>query len=131
MRLALTTLALAALCAFPARPGTTRSIASNAGAYVVEYACEPEPIPLNEPFSIELRVRAADGSVPDGLELAFDARMPEHRHGMRVVPEVRELGEGRFRVEGARLHMPGAWELHFDLTRGAITERAQARVELE
>ena len=115
------------------QPWSLRAIESNGGAWLVDYELEPAELPLNEPFAVELRVRANDAerTLVEGLELRFDARMPEHRHGMRVAPAVRALGEGRFHVEGARLHMPGAWELHFDVTRGAITERAQARVELE
>ena len=29
------------------------------------------------------------------------------------------------------LHMPGRWELYFDVGEGALTERAQIEVELE
>jgi len=27
--------------------------------------------------------------------------------------------------------MPGRWEIHFDITHGAITERAQLEIELD
>ena len=65
------------------------------------------------------------------IELSVDAAMPEHGHGMNRVPSVAALGDGRFRAEGLLFHMPGRWEIYFDVTRGAITERAQADVELE
>ena len=121
----------------PRRVSEQHEVASNAGAWLVRYSTEPAEIPLGVPFDVELEVRAAPGREVEGrdstaeLELSFDARMPEHRHGMRVRPTIERTGDGRFRVRGARLHMPGSWELHFDLTEGAITERAQVRVELE
>lgn len=109
-----------------------REVTSNAGAWIVRWRSEPAEIPLGAPFDLELEARSAREREPrHPLELSFDARMPEHRHGMRVRPSVESLGAGRWRVRGARLHMPGAWELHFDLCEGAITERAQVRVELE
>ena len=57
--------------------------------------------------------------------------MPEHGHGMNRVPRIEAKGGGRFRAEGLLFHMPGKWELYFDVTRGALTERAQADVHLE
>ena len=67
----------------------------------------------------------------EGVELSVDAAMPEHGHGMNRVPEVRHAGDGRYVVDGMLLHMPGRWEVYFDVTDGALTERAQIEVELE
>jgi hypothetical protein len=136
MRFVVPMIALAGLALSAATrpaPPVAEEVVSNDGTYVVEWCAEPEELPLNEPFTVELSVRAAEDKAIDldALELSFDARMPAHRHGMRRKPTVTALGEGRFRVEGALLHMPGTWELHYDVTRGAITERAQVRVELE
>jgi hypothetical protein len=57
--------------------------------------------------------------------------MPEHGHGMNRVPKIEAKEGGRFRAEGLLFHMPGRWELYFDVTRGALTERAQTDVHLE
>ena len=65
------------------------------------------------------------------LTVAVDARMPAHQHGMKQVPSVHPLGDGRFRVEGMLLHMTGHWELYVDVTSGAVTERAQWDLTLE
>jgi len=64
------------------------------------------------------------------LELSVDAAMPEHGHGMNRVPRI-ETGDGHFRAEGLLFHMPGKWELYFDVTQGAVTERAQTIILLE
>ncbi len=142
----------------PVRDGASRPpaaeceprIPSNDGHYALCYTTTPEAIPLNEPFAMEVWVY--DGDRPDVLTrtvyLDVDAAMPEHRHGMNRIPRVRALvppsaqvdsshhpygaaGDGRFEVSGMLLHMPGRWEIHFDVTRGAITERVQVEVVLE
>ncbi|MDP6540073.1 MAG: hypothetical protein QF903_07625 [Planctomycetota bacterium] len=107
--------------------GDPVELASNDGTYFLAYTLEATTIPESEPFALEVGVFADEArKLPAaGIELAFDARMPQHGHGMRREPRVSELGEGRYRVEGILLHMPGYWELYFDVTRGPITERAQ------
>jgi hypothetical protein len=41
------------------------------------------------------------------------------------------LGPGRFDVAGLLFHMPGYWELHFDVARENVVERAQMEFLLE
>ena len=103
------------------------SLVSNDGTYFVTYNSEPAVIPQNEPFAVEVRVFLDEAHTrpAPGIELALDARMPQHGHGMRREPRVERLGEGHYHVDGIQFHMPGYWELYFDLTQGAVTERAQ------
>lgn len=99
---------------------------------MVRYRPEPSPIPLNEPFSLVVELLSPDGSHPWDVELLeVDGRMPHHRHGMNTSPRVTPLGGGRYRVEGMLFHMPGRWELSFDLTRDGATERAVEVVMLD
>src|SRR5690606_13443569 len=88
-------------------------LVSNDASYVVEYALDPGAAPLNERFAADVRVfLGPEGEEPAGdVELAVDARMPHHRHGMRVEPSVTRVAAGTWRVEGFLLHMPGRWEL--------------------
>ncbi|MEE8169824.1 MAG: FixH family protein [Phycisphaerae bacterium] len=111
----------------------TRHLSSSAGSYDVSYRTVPEPIPMNEPFEMAIVVQSANdgGRAARDVALAVDAAMPAHQHGMNTRPRVHALGDGRFRVEGMLFHMPGHWELYFDITEGAITERAQDRIDLE
>jgi hypothetical protein len=109
----------------------TAELASNAGHYLVRYRTTPDPIPWGEPFELDVWVLGADGRALDDVSLSIDAAMPEHGHGMKRVPVVSAAGHGGFGVGGMLFHMPGHWELYFDLTRGALTERAQVDVELE
>jgi hypothetical protein len=56
--------------------------------------------------------------------------MSAHGHGMNRVPLVTRTGPGHFLVEGLFFHMPGVWQLYFDLTRSGQTERAQFELEV-
>jgi hypothetical protein len=43
--------------------------------------------------------------------------MPEHRHGMNYQTSVVPHGDGGYRAEGLLFHMPGRWELVFELRK--------------
>ncbi len=101
--------------------------------YVVHFSPAPYELPLNDMFALEVMVFAASdrGKPLRGLDLRVDAAMPEHRHGMNTIPEVTEGAGGLFTADGMLLHMPGYWELYFDVTRDGMTERAMVPVDLE
>ena len=103
---------------------------SNDGAYLVVYRTRPPVIPVGEPFAMDVQVfdaRRGQVALVDAA-LAADAAMPEHRHGMNVVPQVLKNSDGTFTVTDMVFHMPGRWEIYFDVTRNGVTERAQAEV---
>ena len=106
------------------------TLVSNDGTYRVSYELVPGELEVRELF--ELRVVVTPTSEARGaLELAVDARMPEHGHGMNREPRVVVEDDGAFTVTNMLFHMPGLWELYFDVTEGALTERAQVSLELE
>jgi len=109
------------------------TLRSNGGDYVVHFEPGPGEIPDNEAFA--LRVWVAHAGAPNELasdvRLAVDAAMPEHGHGMNRTPRITRDDDGAFVVEGMLFHMTGRWELYFDITSGALTERAQTDVVLE
>ncbi|MFQ5413769.1 MAG: FixH family protein [Phycisphaerae bacterium] len=106
---------------------------SNDGTYVVAYRPVPDPIPMNDMFELEVLVapRGTERVTPPDVDLAVDASMPAHRHGMTTRARVTRTGPGRYHVDGLLFHMPGHWELYFDITRDGETERAQVNVDLE
>ena len=116
----------------PAQPPLKNVLTSAQGSYQVQYVTNPDPIPLNEPFEIEVRVTSlANRSAASGMSLEVDGRMPHHRHGMNRQPTVTARGSGEFHVENMLFHMPGRWELYFDVTSGGQTERAQDVIHLD
>lgn len=106
---------------------------SNGGEYVVTCMPSPDPIPLNDMFTMEVRVASADGScaAEDVSALSVSAWMPDHAHGLNVKPRIEPLGDGRFTVSGMRLHMPGYWQVYLDAMQNGIVERTQFDVWFE
>ena len=91
-------------------------------SYVLSYAATPS---VGQFFAIEVAACAKPGHVlPE--ELKVDAFMPEHRHGMNYAPAVKRLAAGRWRAEGLMFHMPGKWELVFELRGKGGSERLSA-----
>ena len=110
----------AAPCETP--PGFAARARLESGAVVVLYRILPAAIELGRHFSVEAIVCGGrPGPGPGGLRV--DARMPEHRHGMNYRTRVSPAGGGRYLAEGLMFHMPGRWQLLFDVERGGRAER--------
>jgi hypothetical protein len=101
-------------------PGGSR--ATSAGQ-IVAWRADPPKIPVGRHFAVDLLVCARPG-FPVASVIAIDARMPSHGHGMNYKPTLTPLGGNRYRAEGLLFHMPGQWELVFDLRGGDKAERA-------
>lgn len=110
-----------------------RAVVSGDGTWRVQWRPVPAPIPLNETFAVEVLVQDAMTGAPAGEEIAciVDARMPHHRHGMIRAPRIERTGPGAWRADNLLFHMPGYWELYFDVERDGEVERATDSVELE
>lgn len=94
---------------------------------VVMFRTVPEAIEIGRHFSVEAVVCAT----PPSRGLRVEARMPEHRHGMNYRPTIAATGPGRYVAEGMMFHMPGRWQLVFDVERGGRTERLATDILLE
>lgn len=110
----------------------SRAMHSDGGSFYVVYAPDPDPIPLSDEFSITLMVH--DGAETDTMlidvdAVAADGDMPDHDHGMNVVPAVVDNGNGTFTASPFAFHMPGYWEINVDVTIGETTERATFSVD--
>jgi hypothetical protein len=90
-----------------------------------------DSIPLNEHFEIEVRVTTSTGAPVEDAQVSARCTMPEHGHGMNVMPRGRELGLGLYRVEGMLLHMRGRWVLGIDVILDGLAETADFEILLE
>lgn len=90
--------------------------------YTVVYAPLPASIEVSRHFSLAVAVCAKAG-VPAPGALRVSATMPEHGHGMNYRVSVKPLGSGRFQADGLMFHMPGRWQLAFDVDGAGGTER--------
>jgi len=135
MRLDRVAILLAALLLVACGPGPPATppvdtFTSNDGTWILQVEPPLADCVLNEPCSFSVRVERSDAApLPPRLRLEVDAAMPDHRHGLNSRPAVSRSGTETFQVDGLLLHMPGYWEVYFDVTTGAVTERAQLAVE--
>lgn len=117
------------LCILSGCASTTQhSVRSNANNWTVAFTPVPEEMPLNEVFEITTWVTGS-GEVQS---LRVDAAMPGHGHGMMTTPVTTLQPDGSYLTSGMLLHMPGAWEVYFDiLYEDDIIERAQTSLTLD
>lgn len=114
-----------------------RTVTSSSSTLAAQYRLLPQeltPAQLFEHGLFDLQVRLlklASPSPPEALDLEVDAGMPEHRHGMNVVPSIERTGEMEWRVRGMLFHMPGDWTLTFDVLEGALVERLQCVLHVD
>ena len=80
----------------------------------ITWRARPQAIAVGKPFSIEFEVcpRSA-GTVIDRLQV--DAWMPEHQHGMNYRPSVTGRPTALMQANGLVFHMPGRWQLVFEM----------------
>jgi len=96
--------------------------------HVIAWRADPPKIPAGRHFAIDI-VACAKPGVPAASGISVDARMPSHGHGMNYKAAIKAIGEGRYRAEGLLFHMPGSWELVFDVrSEGDRAERAAQTV---
>ena len=104
--------------------------------YVATITTLPEGGPdrglvLNQMLVLDIKVAAKDPAhAAPVTHLVFDARMPEHDHGMVVTPRVTEIAPGDFKVEGVKLHMAGNWQLLITADAGGKSEKFTVPVQI-
>src|SRR6266542_4669350 len=78
------------------------AVESNSHTYYVVFNPSPNPIPLNQPFSVHVEVyqNANRTERAGNVTLSVDALMLEHNHGMNSEPTVKSNGGGSFDASG-------------------------------
>ena len=104
----------------PELPGGGRTL--DAGRYSVRYRAVPEKIAVGQHFSLEMAVCGNPGAPPPE-SVNVDAQMPEHRHGMNYKASIKPAAGGRYRADGLMFHMPGRWEIIFEVRAAGRTDR--------
>lgn len=90
--------------------------------YAIAFLTRPAKIAVGRHFSVEFAV-CAKGDRPAPQSVQVDATMPEHKHGMNYAPNITKTGPDRYRADGLMFHMPGRWELTFELRSNGQTEK--------
>ena len=102
--------------------GACRSADANApraSPFRFEVQLIPSPPTLGEFFAVRTRiVDARTGQPFSGARFRLDASMPAHGHGMVTQPQHHESGDGWYRSDGMKFHMPGRWLITVHAERG-------------
>ncbi len=104
-------------CEIPA--GWTAMETENDSDYSVLAKLPQQPIQTGKQFSVDVMIC---GKSKDGDQIAIDANMPAHKHGMNYLPEVAAIDAEIHRASGLFFHMPGQWQITADL-KGEKTTR--------
>ncbi|MEO8753901.1 MAG: hypothetical protein ABI624_14625 [Casimicrobiaceae bacterium] len=98
--------------------------------YIVAYVTQPDPIVAGNHFVVDFAVCPRESAkLPQSVRV--DANMPDHKHGMNYRPGVTVIRAGTYRAEGLLFHMPGRWDLTFDVVAGNTTERLASTIRIE
>jgi hypothetical protein len=95
---------------------------------VVVFRTVPPAIEIGRHFAVDALV-CGDNAGPTLTRV--DATMPQHRHGMNYRPTLAAKGGGRYVAEGFLFHMPGRWELSFEVESGGRRTRLATDVVIE
>lgn len=107
-------------------------VTTQAGRFVITLRPEADRIPIGPLHAWIIEVTTPDGRPAAVRQLVFDGAMPQHGHGFETAPQVTDaLGEGRFRVDGVRFHMAGAWKLRIDVAEAGAADVAYLDLEVE
>ncbi|MCH2144847.1 MAG: hypothetical protein MK082_06835 [Phycisphaerales bacterium] len=104
-----------------------RAASSADGSHYVRWRPLVEPIPMADPFDVEVELFTDDSMAErfDCESIIVDAGMPHHGHGMNVRPELERRADGSWIARGMLMHMPGRWQVYVDVVEDGRLERTQ------
>jgi YtkA-like len=122
--LSLLSLPLARAVARPAEPGAL-SVRSEKAHFIVRVSGIDHPERLNHLHGFALQLTDGAGKPVTDAKVELFGRRDDSDSALPTSPQVSPAaGNGRYRVEGLRFHMPGAWQLIFAIDSGGIRDRA-------
>jgi hypothetical protein len=119
-------IALLAVCAADrAVAAEAMSIRSADGHFVLRLMGLERFEPTNRLRGFDLRLETADGRPATGASITLSGRRFDAPNPLPTLPRITPAtGEGHYRVEGLRFHMPGDWHLVFAIDFAQIHDRA-------
>jgi len=97
---------------------TTRP--SHGKKYIVSVTSILDPIVINKIHAWEVQVKTPEGVPVDDAKVTVIGGMPVHQHGLPTAPRMtKNLGQGRYLLEGMKFNMSGWWELKIKVETGS------------
>jgi len=79
-----------------------------------------DPVAKNKMHSWVVQVKNPDGKPVAGAKIDISGGMPMHGHGLPTAPRVtKNLGDGKYLVEGVRFNMSGWWQMKIAIESGS------------
>jgi len=112
---------------------TSRKVQSQKGRFTVSYSIKDrEEIPIGDFHSWKLHIEDNEsGETVNRALIAINGDMPRHGHGLPSNPEAAFLGNGNYRLDGLKFHMPGWWQLVLTISTADKYDRAVFNFILE
>lgn len=98
------------------------NIPSHNGSYRASLVPSTTPPRSGVPLDWSLTVTTAAGAPVTGAAISLDSWMPDDEAGGTRRYVTRELGNGRYRVEGLRFDGPGWWNVRLTVAARATTD---------
>jgi len=108
----------------PAKLDLATEKMSAAGHFKVAISSQTTPVKINRIHAWVLDIKNHSGKPLSDADVVVDGGMPAHGHGLPTAPRVtKELGDGKYLVEGVRFNMGGHWKLTFDITSAQMSDK--------
>jgi len=102
------------------------------GRYRVKVTKTPAVIPINEIHTWTVYVETADSRPLIGAKIEVGGGMPQHSHGLPTQPKVvLVLSAGVYLIDGFKFHMPGYWEVDFNIDAEGVKDKVKFRLQLQ
>jgi len=109
--------------ATPAAFSRLSGIPSHNGVYRASLLPSSDPAGRLDSTAWTVEVETTDGTAVDDATLALESWMPEDDRVSAVRPRVtRNIGDGRYQVEGLRLDRRGWWNVRLQVARPGATD---------
>jgi hypothetical protein len=116
----------------PAELDTSTTRTTEQGIYELSYTSDSGIVPINQIQNWTLHVETAEGQPVENATITVDGDMPQHGHGLATRPQVTDyLGNGDYKVEGMKFHMPGWWVVDFVVTADGQTDQVRFNMLLK
>ena len=108
----------------------TAATTLEAGDVMLRFQLQPSSLQVGQPFAVRACATLGQPAPRHPQRIRFDARMPQHGHGMNYQPSAVVEDGGWHRFEGSLLHMPGRWQLVFDVYDESTRHRLTTDVDI-
>tara|TARA_B100000315_G_C14589571_1_gene594975 strand:- start:5007 stop:5537 length:531 start_codon:yes stop_codon:yes gene_type:complete len=103
----------------PEHLDVARTKFSEQAKFSVNVTSRLDPVTINKMHSWVLNLKNPDGKPVRDAKLDISGGMPMHGHGLSTAPRVtKNLGDGKYLIEGVRFNMAGWWELKIVIDSG-------------